>query len=222
MARTAFFPGGRLHDTQATCPQTRWTNRWSSCCEAQLSINGASSRAFTTSQNAKAKVEGCSLLRTVEEVPSDSRQPNLALAALAFEGVEYCEEVMGSISQDVPSLDPYDKLAIINNCAALLLTCRNFAFYHCWGALDVPQLHEQQGEKLLSVILSLSKDLIEKSNIPGFSFLFPLRVAGTFAATQSRQEDVIHLLRRVHNQGFVFSRWVQEDLNQLWRFVESS
>jgi hypothetical protein len=129
---------------------------------------------------------------------------------------------MGSVSQDAPSLDPYDKLATINNCAALLLTCRNFAFYHCWGTLDMPRLHEQQGEELVSVILSLSKDLIEKSNIPGFSFLFPLRVAGTFAATQSLRDEVIHLLRRIHDYGFVFSKWVQEDLNQLWRFVQNS
>lgn len=144
------------------------------------------------------------------------------MAALAFEGVEYYQEVTGSISQDTFGLDPYDKLATINNCAALLLTCRNFAFYHCWGALDVPQLHEQQGEELVSVILSLSEALIEKSNIPGFSFLFPLRVAGTFAMTQSRREEVTHLLRRIHDQGFVFSRWVQEDLNQLWRYVGNS
>ncbi len=119
-------------------------------------------------------------------------------------------------------LDPYEKLAVINNCASIAFLCKNFTYYDLWGQTQIPRLTPMDNDKLVADILGLTDELMDKSNIPGILFLFPLRVAGTIVLPESRQRsDLIRVLQRIHVQGFSIAGWVRKDVESLWLWEES-
>jgi len=152
------------------------------------------------------------------------RSSSSQIADLSKEGCRLYQLLLQSPRQDdvkMAPADPYEKLAIANNCANLLYLCRNFTFYNCWGNVNIPILTVAEVEKLATHILDLSRELLENSTIPGILLLFPLRVAGA-AATGSLQKDrVTAVLGQVHEHGFAIAKWIRNDVELLWRWQDS-
>lgn len=117
--------------------------------------------------------------------------------------------------------DSFQKLAIVNCCALHLYFCRNFTYFPCFNGLQAPALTEDESEELIATVLNEIDKLHRKSGIPGMMLLFPLRVTGVNAKTILHKTRVQHALERVHTQGYMVSKWIMKDLQDLWDWEET-
>lgn len=81
--------------------------------------------------------------------------------------------------------------------------------------LPVPNLDEQQIQKHLSDILTLTAIVLDNTTISPLLLLFPLRIAGARSSEEWQQTLVIQLLERVE-RDFAVAGAFKGDLRALW------
>ena len=112
--------------------------------------------------------------------------------------------------------DPHTGLAIANCHALILFHCRNFTFHSCWRNKPIPSLHRFETQEHVDAILELSDKTLRSSEIPGALLLFPLRNAGANVLEYHKQREIINLLDRIFQMGFVVAQIIKADLEEFW------
>jgi hypothetical protein len=95
-----------------------------------------------------------------------------------------------------------------------------FDYRQHWAASDqpihVPTLNQSEVQQHVTEILDTTQNALEKTNMVGVLFFFPLRVAGARARIQEQKLQILELLRRISKANFVAADAFVEDLTQLW------
>lgn len=96
----------------------------------------------------------------------------------------------------------------------------NYTYYTCWEDLDIPSMTSAQIEIHVNAVVALSSQILEHSNLPGVLILFPLRMAGANAAKPSQRDELVRLLDRISQKGFVVAERIKVDLRELWEYQQ--
>ena len=111
------------------------------------------------------------------------------------------------------------ELAIFH--ALQLFICMNYTFYTCWDGLSIPRLTEGEIETHVSAVICYAGEILHHSGIPGLLLLFPLRIAGTNTNEPLQKDRVLRLLSRISQTGFVVSKQITVDLEDVWAYKAS-
>jgi hypothetical protein len=156
--------------------------------------------------------------------PSKGDHSNSIAEDWANTGVKFLNKLrtrLLHLNKSAFSDDSFQKLAIVNCCALHLYFCRNFGYFSCFDGLQTPKLTENESEDLITTVLEEIDGLHKKSEIPGILLLFPLRVTGVSARTPSHRARVKSALDRVYSRGYVVSKWIVTDLQELWDWEQA-
>lgn len=141
-----------------------------------------------------------------------------ALAAQGFIMLRRLEDWYESTIPQIQSPDAYLKLALANYHALHLFIYQNYTYYAFWDRSEIPILAEDEARTHIAVIIALSAEVINSSDIPGILTLFALRAAGVTAREMSERRAILVLLDQIAQKGFVVSRRIIEDLRGLWEY----
>ncbi|RGP81833.1 hypothetical protein FLONG3_30 [Fusarium longipes] len=157
----------------------------------------------------------------IEDIPKQLRRSHPGIRSLAQEGCMYQRRLQDWHEQMLEHgnwLDGDCKLALIIYHALQLFVCMNYTFYTCWDEDSIPTLTTDEIESHVSTVTSQATELLESSSIPGILLLFPLRMAGANANSPFHKDRIIRLLERISETGFVVSKRIAVDLDEIWAY----
>lgn len=157
----------------------------------------------------------------MESIENKLRPNHPIVSALAREGSRFQQRLDNWHEQSAlhaDCLNPHYKLALANYHALQLFLCRNFTYYACWEEEHVPLLAASGVEMHVTAIVVQSDDILKHSKIPGILVLFPLRMGAANANRASQQDQIIKLLERISQNGFIVSERIKVDSQELWEY----
>ncbi|KAG9254268.1 fungal-specific transcription factor domain-containing protein [Emericellopsis atlantica] len=163
------------------------------------------------------------LFAEIEAIPEALRPFHPALGTLASEGISLLHELHLRIQDITISQawqdDPSNGLAKSFLHAMLLFHCRNFTFYTCFDNLPIPFLSPEEVREHTSTALATCSRIAADetfSGIPGIMLLFPLRMVGVHASDRRTRLEVLRILARIYQLGFVVADRIRVDLEECW------
>jgi hypothetical protein len=94
----------------------------------------------------------------------------------------------------------------------------NYRFYTCWDEDSIPTLTTDEIESHVSAVISQASEVLNNSTIPGLLLLFPLRMAGANTNNPLQKDQIVRLLKRISETGFVVSNRIVVDLEEVWAY----
>lgn len=162
-----------------------------------------------------------SFFHQIEAIPENTRPSHPTIHALAQEGCQFQQQLQSWHDQITPNadhLDPYSKLALANFHALQLFLYWNYTFYTCWEGEDIPSLTSSEIGMHTTAMIALSDETLERSYIPGVLLLFTLRMAGVNTSNLLQKNEILRLLDRISQKGFIVSERIKIDLREVWEY----
>ncbi|RGP62921.1 beta-lactamase [Fusarium sporotrichioides] len=159
----------------------------------------------------------------IECIPEQVRTCHPRIYSLAQEGRIYQQRLQQSHNQILalePRLDSHGNLALTLYHALDLFLCMNYTFYALWDEDGIPRLSADNIEDHVSAIISHVREILDHSNISGLLLLFPLRMAGANTVEPSQKDQILRLLRKISEKGFVVSNRIVVDLEEVWAYKD--
>ena len=147
------------------------------------------------------------------------------MCQLADEGVRLQKQLQSWYNRTMKNSehpDPHMKLALANYHSLQLFLCRNYSYYSCWEGKTLPTLTREEIIAHITAIVTLSNEILENSDIPGAVLLFPLRMVGANVTKASERVEVLRLLDRISQKGFIVSKRIRVDVQEIWKYQELS
>ncbi|KAJ4026252.1 hypothetical protein NW752_001191 [Fusarium irregulare] len=164
------------------------------------------------------------LFDRVESMTESQRSCHPEIDDLAQEGRVYQQRLLDwhnrALVQKQPG-DGYCKLELAIFHALQLFICMNYTFYTCWDGLGIPSLAEGEIETHVSAVICYAGEILDHSGIPGLLLLFPLRMAGANTNEPLQKDSVLRLLSRISQTGFIVSKQITVDLEDVWTYKAS-
>ncbi|KAL5346425.1 hypothetical protein ACLOAV_008696 [Pseudogymnoascus australis] len=158
----------------------------------------------------------------VSEIPELQRYTDPAVAALGFEGLVIQDamyawhaqalSLMNSTSSDSSPL----LLALAYYNALLIFLSGSFDYFPYWAAPNAPILPKSEITAHVTAILQLTDAALKTSRLAGALMFFPLRVAGSRAGGKEQRSEILGMLSRVAQRGFVVAGRIRDDLQEVW------
>ncbi|KAI1071473.1 hypothetical protein LB507_005479, partial [Fusarium sp. FIESC RH6] len=160
----------------------------------------------------------------IESIPQSKRSCHPNIDELAREGRAYQQRLLDwhnrALVQKQHGEAHFElELAIFH--ALQLFICMNYKFYTCWDELSIPRLTKGETETHVSTVLCYADEILDHSGIPGLLLLFPLRMAGANTNEPWQKDRVLRLLSRISQTGFIVSKQITVDLEDVWAYKAS-
>jgi hypothetical protein len=110
----------------------------------------------------------------------------------------------------------YTRLAQIDYHALVLFLSQVYSYYGCWDSLTISSLARENIKTHVGSILNFAVTIQAASSIPELLLLFALRMAGVHATDDALMLMVVERLDTIYWKGFVVSRRIKLDLQELW------
>lgn len=112
--------------------------------------------------------------------------------------------------------DPYLQLALVYHRAHLLDVSANYSQY-----VDRRlAMSQAEVDTHVSIIANLSAEIF-KSNLPATLMIVPLRISGLHAVGNRQRDEILSLLDRAFQKGYVCFAAIKLQLQELWSRRES-
>ncbi|KAG8355340.1 hypothetical protein FVEN_g6776 [Fusarium venenatum] len=157
----------------------------------------------------------------IESMPEHLRSCHPHISSLADEGRMYQQRLHEWHDRTLAIEDCvefHDKLALTVYHALQLFICMNYTFYKFWDEHKIPRLDANETDVHVSAIIAHVGDILDHSNISSLLLLFPLRMAGANTSNASEKGQIMKLLRRISQNGFVVSNRIVVDLEEVWTY----
>lgn len=161
----------------------------------------------------------------IESIPEALRPNHPAIIALATTGMalhnqlKLCmlDTLLCPESQD----SPFHRLDKAFLHAMSLFHCKNFTYYSCWDRLTIPILSLDEITAHSSAALDICSSIVtEPSGISVVILLFPLRMVGVHTVDVPTRVNILKILTRIHQDGFVVADRIKADLQEYWAFQD--
>lgn len=100
--------------------------------------------------------------------------------------------------------------------ALLIFLSGNFDYFPYWAAPNAPILPKHEVTAHVAAILQLTDVALKTSRLAGALMFFPLRVAGSRAGEEAQRSEVLGMISRVEQRGFVVAGRIRDDLQEVW------
>ncbi|KFX86878.1 hypothetical protein V490_08756 [Pseudogymnoascus sp. VKM F-3557] len=158
----------------------------------------------------------------VSQIPELQRYTDPAVSALGFEGLAIQDAMFAWHAQALSLLGntigdgSQLLLALAYYNALLIFLSGNFDYYPYWTAPNAPILPKSEVTAHVAAILQLTDAALKTSRLAGALMFFPLRVAGSRAGGKQQRSEILGMLSRVAQKGFVVAGRIRDDLQEVW------
>jgi hypothetical protein len=156
----------------------------------------------------------------VSQIPEAQRYSDPTISALGLEGLVIQDAIYAWHAHALSLLSASDNspliLALAYYSALLIFLSGNFDYFPYWTGLRAPILSKSEVTQHVAAILQLTDTALRTSRLAGALMFFPLRVAGSRAGGKEQRREILEMLSRVAQKGFVVAGRIRDDLQEVW------
>ncbi|KAL2831383.1 hypothetical protein BDW59DRAFT_169663 [Aspergillus cavernicola] len=116
--------------------------------------------------------------------------------------------------------DDYFFLSLLYYHALIIFLSGNYNYFPYWDNIPAPILSPDEVADHVNIILDILEQLVSRSRLPGVMLFFPFTVAGSRARRDDHKTNILSLIDRIMNDGFVVAHRVKDKMVARWREVK--